>query len=201
LRENILYGVEPGSVTQEDIENAAKTANAHNFIDEFTKKYDTKIGERGVSLSGGQKQRIAIARAVLQNPKILLLDEATSALDTQSEHIVQDALDKLMVGRTTIIIAHRLSTVQNCDKILVIQYGICVESGTHHELLAKEGYYHKLATKQIIGKDGNSQSREHTGEPTPDKGSHEFESIPVEATKVHVDHVEPTVHTTEIQQI
>jgi ABC-type multidrug transport system ATPase subunit len=151
LRENILYGVKPGSCSQTDIENAAIKANAHDFITkDLNRGYDTRIGERGVSLSGGQKQRIAIARAVLQNPKLLLLDEATSALDSQSEAVVQDALNKLMEGRTTIVIAHRLSTVQHCDQIVVIEKGVMVEIGTHHELLRMEGIYHKLATRQIV---------------------------------------------------
>jgi len=162
LRENIVYGVPAGSVSQTDIENACKTANAYTFIMDLKQGFDTKIGERGVSLSGGQKQRIAIARAVLQNPKLLLLDEATSALDAQSEQIVQDALNNLMVGRTTIMIAHRLSTVVNCDKIVVIESGNIVEVGTHQELMNKEGIYHKLASRQIMAHHGHEQKGDMT---------------------------------------
>ena len=151
IRENILYSVDKKSVTEEDIIEAAKKANAHDFIMLLPKKYETKIGERGVSVSGGQKQRIAIARAVLQNPKILLLDEATSALDSEAEHEVQIALDKLMEGRTTIIIAHRLTTIEDVDKIVVIEYGEIKEIGSHKELLKiKDGVYHKLASRQMM---------------------------------------------------
>ncbi|KAI5080031.1 hypothetical protein GOP47_0005510 [Adiantum capillus-veneris] len=132
---NILYGKE--DATTEEVEAAAKAANAHTFISELPNGYKTQVGERGVQLSGGQKQRVAIARAMLKNPKVLLLDEATSALDAASERVVQDALDRLMVGRTTLIIAHRLSTIQNVDTIGVVQGGHIVEMGTHEELLAK----------------------------------------------------------------
>jgi len=150
LRENILYGVDPGSVSEEDVINATKTANAYNFIMALDKKLDTQIGERGLSLSGGQKQRIAIARAVLQNPKILLLDEATSALDSESEHIVQDALYKLMKGRTTIVVAHRLSTIRDADVIVVMENGQIREMGKHQDLLDIGGVYHKLASRQMM---------------------------------------------------
>jgi len=153
LKDNILYGVNPKDVTEEDIINACKTANAWNFIQDTPRKLETQIGERGLSLSGGQKQRIAIARAVLQNPKILLLDEATSALDTESEHVVQDALNKLMKGRTTIVIAHRLSTIQSADLIVVIELGEIKETGTHNELLKiPNGVYAKLAGRQMMFK-------------------------------------------------
>ncbi len=147
-------------VSQELIEKAAMAANAHQFILSLPDGYDTVIGERGVSLSGGQKQRIAIARAVLQDPKILLLDEATSALDTKSEALVQEALDKLMVSRTSIVIAHRLTTVQDCDNIVVLKQGIVVEMGTHDQLIANEnGAYHQLAAKQMkLGKTESSSS-------------------------------------------
>lgn len=131
---NILYG--RLDATKEEIEAAAKAANAHDFIMQLTDGYETKLGDRGVNLSGGQRQRIAIARAILKNPRILILDEATSALDTESERVVQEALDRLMVGRTSFVIAHRLSTVKNADKILVLEKGNLVESGTHDELLA-----------------------------------------------------------------
>eukprot|EP01080_Neovahlkampfia_damariscottae_P009016 gene9016-1115_t len=151
IRDNILYSVDKKNVTEDDIIQAAIKANAHDFIMELPKKYDTMIGERGVSVSGGQKQRIAIARAVLQNPNILLLDEATSALDSEAEHVVQDALNKLMEGRTTIIIAHRLTTIQDVDKIVVIEYGEIKEIGSHEELLKiKNGVYHKLASRQMM---------------------------------------------------
>eukprot|EP01080_Neovahlkampfia_damariscottae_P010264 gene10264-2683_t len=151
IRDNILYSVDKKNVSEDDIIQAAIKANAHEFIMELPKKYDTMIGERGVSVSGGQKQRIAIARAVLQNPNILLLDEATSALDSEAEHIVQDALNKLMEGRTTIIIAHRLTTIQDVDKIVVIEFGEIKEIGSHEELLKIEGgVYHKLASRQMM---------------------------------------------------
>jgi ATP-binding cassette subfamily B (MDR/TAP) protein 1 len=137
-------------VNDDLIQQAAISANAHDFVSKLPDGYDTIIGERGVSLSGGQKQRIAIARSVLQNPKILLLDEATSALDTKSEALVQDALEKLMVARTCIVIAHRLTTVQDCDKIVVMQRGKIMEIGSHNELIKIEkGHYWKLAQKQM----------------------------------------------------
>ena len=119
-------------------------ANAHEFIEKLSEAYDTEIGERGVLLSGGQKQRIAIARAILENPEILILDEATSALDNESEKLVQEALEKLMKEKTTFIIAHRLSTVINSDKIVVLQRGEIKETGTHQELINKNGIYKSL---------------------------------------------------------
>jgi len=146
IGENISYG-RPGA-TQAEIEAAAQAANAHKFISALPDGYDTFVGERGVQLSGGQKQRIAIARAVLRNPKVLLLDEATSALDSESERVVQEALDSLMVGRTTIVIAHRLSTIQNADKICVVQHGEITEEGTHKELIARGGAYASLVSLQ-----------------------------------------------------
>eukprot|EP01102_Stenamoeba_stenopodia_P019688 TRINITY_DN7491_c0_g1_i1.p1 TRINITY_DN7491_c0_g1~~TRINITY_DN7491_c0_g1_i1.p1 ORF type:complete len:771 (+),score=133.32 TRINITY_DN7491_c0_g1_i1:235-2547(+) len=147
IRENIAYGVD--GATQEDVENAAKQANAHDFIMNFPDKYDTVVGERGVRLSGGQKQRIAIARALLMNPKILLLDEATSALDAESEHLVQEAIDRAMLNRTVLIVAHRLSTVRTANKVVVISGGGITESGTHEELLAAGGIYKKLVKRQL----------------------------------------------------
>jgi ATP-binding cassette subfamily B (MDR/TAP) protein 1 len=145
IGENIRYG-KPDS-TEEEMIHAAMQANAHNFISALPLGYNTPVGERGTQLSGGQKQRIAIARAVLKNPKILLLDEATSALDNESERLVQEALDKLMKGRTTIIIAHRLTTIQNAHKICFMQGGRIIEQGTHEELLAMNGAYTGLVER------------------------------------------------------
>ncbi|XP_043694131.1 ABC transporter B family member 15-like [Telopea speciosissima] len=137
IRENILFGISDQTVGEAEIVEAAKAANAHDFITALKDGYDTFCGEKGTQLSGGQKQRIAIARAILKNPAILLLDEATSALDTQSEKVVQEALERLMVGRTSVVVAHRLSTIQNCDLIAVLDKGKVVEKGTHSSLLAK----------------------------------------------------------------
>ncbi|HMR19116.1 MAG TPA: ATP-binding cassette domain-containing protein, partial [Sphingobacterium sp.] len=147
IRENINYGRLDADANS--IIEAAQRANAHEFIMSFPDGYDTMVGERGVKLSGGQRQRIAIARALLKDPAILILDEATSALDSESERLVQEALEELMQGRTTIIIAHRLSTVRNADNILVIEDGCVVDSGTHVELFSKgSGMYHHLYTLQ-----------------------------------------------------
>lgn len=148
FRNNISFGVD--NATQEQIENAAKIANAHDFIMESEHGYDTNIGDRGGRLSGGQRQRVSIARAILKNPPILILDEATSALDTESERLVQDALEHLMKTRTTVAIAHRLSTIKNADEICVIHEGEIVERGTHEELLAMDGYYKKLNDMQTL---------------------------------------------------
>lgn len=149
IGENIAYG-RPGA-SSEAIEAAARKANAHDFISGFPEGYDTVVGERGIQLSGGQRQRIAIARAVLKDPAILILDEATSALDSESERLVQDALDQLMKGRTSIVIAHRLSTIRNADRILVLDKGAVVESGTHDELIAdNDGLYHSLSRTQFL---------------------------------------------------
>ena len=149
VRENIRYG--RLDATDEEIEDAARAANAEEFILQLPEGYETKIGERGLNLSGGQRQRIAIARAILKNPRVLILDEATSALDTESEKIVQAALDKLMVGRTSFAIAHRLSTIFNADCIYVIDGGRIVERGTHEELLAAGGLYSTLYNIQFRG--------------------------------------------------
>ena len=147
FRNNIAFGVENASLEQ--IEEAAKIANAHEFIKDLPDGYATVVGDRGSALSGGQRQRIAIARAILKDPHILILDEATSALDTESEKIVQSALETLMKGRTSLVIAHRLSTVRNADKIVVINHGSIIESGTHKELLARDGLYASLYAVQF----------------------------------------------------
>nr|GFA09766.1 ABC transporter B family member 19 [Tanacetum cinerariifolium] len=150
ILENILYG-KPDATTAE-IEAATSAANAHSFITLLPNGYNTQVGERGVQLSGGQKQRIAIARAMLKDPKILLLDEATSALDSGSESIVQEALDRLMIGRTTVVVAHRLSTIRNVDSIAVLQQGQIVETGTHEELISKPGAYASLIRfQEMVG--------------------------------------------------
>ena len=147
ILENIRYANQNASV--EEVVEAAKMANAHEFIEKLEQGYETEIGERGIKLSGGQKQRISIARAILENPQILILDEATSALDNESEQLVQDALEKLMKGKTTFVIAHRLSTIINSDKIVVIQQGEIKEVGSHEELLDKDGIYKSLYNKSF----------------------------------------------------
>lgn len=148
IRENIAYG--KPHATDEEIIKAAKQANAYQFIKGFPEKFETIVGERGIKLSGGQRQRIAIARALLKNPSILILDEATSSLDSESEKLVQEALEILMEGRTSIIIAHRLSTIRNADQIIVLDEGIIKEQGTHQELIAqKNGIYKNLSTLQF----------------------------------------------------
>ena len=147
IKENISYGKPEAS--DEEIMAAAKNANAHEFIKRFPEQYETIVGERGVKLSGGQRQRIAIARAILKDPAILILDEATSSLDSESELLVQDALDNLMKGRTSFVIAHRLSTIRNADKIVLIDKGIVSEAGTHAELMKHNGLYRKLNDMQF----------------------------------------------------
>jgi ATP-binding cassette subfamily B (MDR/TAP) protein 1 len=149
IRKNITYAVGDENVTMDQVIECAKNANCHDFITTLPNGYDTVVGERGVSMSGGQKQRIAIARAMIQNAPLLLLDEATSALDTEAESLVQAALDRLMVGKTTIVIAHRLSTVKDCDLIVAMRAGEVQEMGTHDELVSRQGMYYKLAQKQM----------------------------------------------------
>jgi len=151
VRENIAYGRE--GATDAAVERAARVANAHEFITALPDGYDAIVGERGVKLSGGQRQRIAIARAILKDPRVLILDEATSALDNRSEGVVQEALERLMVGRTTIVIAHRLTTVERADKIVVLDAGRVVEEGAHGELLARGGLYQRLYTRDLTGDD------------------------------------------------
>ncbi|ADO69461.1 ABC transporter ATP-binding protein [Stigmatella aurantiaca] len=148
IAENIRYGRMDAS--DAEVEAAARAANAHEFISRFPEGYRTPVGERGVQLSGGQKQRVAIARAVLKDPRLLILDEATSALDAESEHLVKDALERLMQGRTTLIIAHRLSTVMGADRVLVLEGGNVVQSGSHSALMGQEGLYRRLVERQFV---------------------------------------------------
>ncbi len=147
IADNIRYG--RPEATDEEVEAAAKLANAHGFISQFPESYQTLVGERGIQLSGGQKQRVAIARAVLKNPRILILDEATSALDAESEHLVREALERLMKGRTTLVIAHRLSTVRDANRVVVLEAGAIVQSGTHERLVGEEGLYRRLVERQF----------------------------------------------------
>jgi ATP-binding cassette subfamily B (MDR/TAP) protein 1 len=184
IKENILYGKE--DATMDEVIAAAKAANAHDFVTGLPDAYNTLVGERGIALSGGQKQRVAIARAVLKDPKILLLDEATSALDTESERFVQQALDKLMVGRTSFIIAHRLSTVRNADVIFVLHKGQVIEAGTHQGLIAQKGLYLKLATRQLAHND-REEDNDDAVLPTVEQGSdsdHERELEPKDKTRL-----------------
>jgi ATP-binding cassette subfamily B protein len=147
IAENIAYG--RPDATREEIIQAAKAANAHRFIVRFTDGYDTEVGERGVRLSGGEKQRISIARAILNNPRLMILDEATSAVDTETEQLIQEALDRVMRDRTVFAIAHRLSTLRNASKLIVLDKGEIAEVGTHDELMEKEdGIYRKLVKIQ-----------------------------------------------------
>jgi ATP-binding cassette subfamily B protein len=146
---NIRYG--KADASEAEVIAAARAAHAHEFISSFPQGYDTIVGERGIQLSGGQRQRVAIARAMLKDPRVLILDEATSALDAESEHWVQEALDVLMQSRTTVVIAHRLSTVRNADRVLVLQDGRIVQSGRHQELMnERDGMYFKLVNRQFV---------------------------------------------------
>uniref|UniRef100_A0A8C3XY64 ATP-binding cassette sub-family B member 5 n=1 Tax=Catharus ustulatus TaxID=91951 RepID=A0A8C3XY64_CATUS len=179
IAENIRYGRE--DISDAEIERAAKEANAFDFISRLPDKFNTMVGERGAQLSGGQKQRIAIARALARNPKILLLDEATSALDTQSESIVQAALDKARAGRTTIVIAHRLSTIRTADTIAGFEKGVVIEQGTHSELMLQKGIYYSLVMQQGCGNDvqddGTSEDSEGTGPEEYEEKNHMEELI------------------------
>jgi subfamily B ATP-binding cassette protein MsbA len=147
IRENIAYA--RPSATEADVRAAALAAHAHEFVERLPQGYDTPVGERGVKLSGGQRQRVAIARAILKDPAVLVLDEATSNLDTESERLIEDALEKLLVGRTTLIIAHRLSTVRRADRLVVVDRGRIVEEGSHAELLGRGGLYARLYQRQF----------------------------------------------------
>jgi ATP-binding cassette subfamily B (MDR/TAP) protein 8 len=153
IGENIAYGKPRGRATFEEIRSAAVAANAHEFIERLPKGYDTVVGERGHLLSGGQRQRVAIARALLKDSPVLILDEATSALDRVSERLVQQAIRRLVRGRTVLVIAHRLSTVQEANAVVVMEQGRVVESGAHEELMAKGGKYSELMSSQglILG--------------------------------------------------
>lgn len=148
IRENLTYGLER-TISDAEIIEATKQANAHEFIINFDDGYDTMLGERGVNLSGGQRQRIAIARALLRNPQFLLLDEATASLDSESEKLVQESLERVMKGRTSLVIAHRLSTVISADQIVVIEDGEVTGNGTHEELLSTHTFYRRLVQQQF----------------------------------------------------
>lgn len=149
VQENVTYGL--SDIPMEAVTQAATKANAHNFIASLPKGYETSVGEKGTQLSGGQKQRVAIARALIRNPRVLILDEATSALDAESEHIVQQALNNIMREHTVLVIAHRLSTVEKADNIIVIDKGRVAEQGSHSQLMASGGLYNKLVQRQVLG--------------------------------------------------
>jgi subfamily B ATP-binding cassette protein MsbA len=156
IRENIAYA-RPGASMQ-DVEAAARAAHAHEFVERLPDRYETVVGERGIKLSGGQRQRVAIARAILKDPLILILDEATSSLDTESERLIEDALSRLLVGRTTLIIAHRLSTVRRADRLVVLDRGRIVEEGNHSELLELGGLYARLYQRQFRDVDAEERN-------------------------------------------
>jgi ABC-type multidrug transport system fused ATPase/permease subunit len=163
IRENIAYG-RPGA-SREEVEEAARAAQAHEFILSFPEGYETVVGERGVTLSGGQRQRVAIARALLMDPRILILDDSTSSVDTQTERLIQKALDRIMEGRTTFVIAHRLSTVRRADLILVMDRGRIVERGTNRELLAQDGLYREIYELQLRDQEHFHEEMEALGMP------------------------------------
>ncbi|MCL4219379.1 MAG: ATP-binding cassette domain-containing protein, partial [Candidatus Hydrogenedentes bacterium] len=147
IRENIMYG--RANATEAEMQQAATMAHVHEFVELMPEGYNTVIGERGVMLSGGQKQRLSIARAFLRDPRILILDEATSSLDSQAENIIQEALGRLMEGRTTLVIAHRLSTIIDCDKVIVLDDGRIVQEGPHDELISQDGPYLRFCEEQF----------------------------------------------------
>jgi ATP-binding cassette, subfamily B (MDR/TAP), member 1 len=180
IKENIRLG--RLNATDAEVEEAAKNANAHNFIMGLPNKYDTMVGERGSQLSGGQKQRIAIARALIRNPNILLLDEATSALDYESEQIVQQALDAAKAGRTTLIVAHRLSTIRNADLIICLDGGFLAEMGTHEELISNKSVYYNLVKAQTASSD--EQEKEHEHSHGDDKSTPAKKETPAEAAEL-----------------
>jgi len=151
IGQNIAYGI-GDEITQDRLEHAARLANAHGFISEKPQQYDAIVGDRGIQLSGGQRQRLAIARAMVKNPELLIFDEATSALDNESEKVVQEAINNAMVNRTALVVAHRLSTVRNADRIVVMERGKVMESGSHEELLEHNGMYRYLYEIQFAGK-------------------------------------------------
>ena len=155
---NIAYGTPDATV--EDVIHAADVANAHGFIARQPDAYDTVLGERGVGVSGGEKQRLSIARAVLKSPSILIFDEATAAVDSETEHLIQEAIDRLIEGKTTIMIAHRLSTLKRANRIIVVDNGKIIENGTPEELLALKGKYYKLVEIQTMRADADRMSRE-----------------------------------------
>jgi ATP-binding cassette subfamily B protein len=171
IKANIAYGRPEAS--DEEVFAAAKAAQAHEFITGFTHGYETTVGERGVTLSGGQRQRVAIARALLMNPRILILDDSLSSVDTQTEKLIQAALDTLMEGRTTFVIAHRLSTVRRADLILVMDKGRIVERGTHHELLKQGGLYKEIHDLQLTQNDALAEEVESPERILPEKEGHE----------------------------
>ncbi|XP_077966777.1 ABC-type oligopeptide transporter ABCB9-like isoform X2 [Styela clava] len=186
IKENIAYGMDDSEYAMEDVVAAARKANAHSFITELTEQYQTETGEKGTQLSGGQKQRVAIARALIRNPRILILDEATSALDTESEYLVQQALQETMKDRTVIVIAHRLSTVESADKIVVIDKGEVVEQGNHAELMKSSGMYYKLVHRQLHTKHGHKKrERSRTGSSASAKPASRSSSVSKSLTIAH----------------